>query len=263
MKSIPDKAKIEEYLGPASTFSVSVSGRVTSTNEVAKDAAKNGGAHFSVFVADDQTCGRGRLSRKFFSPGGTGIYMSIILRPDGVKDITMITSAAAVCMSEAIEETLDIRPEIKWVNDLLVNGKKVCGILTEASFSGGAVPDFVILGIGVNVFYPEGGFPPEISDIASSLLCEVTDEPVREKLIAAFLRRLEKRYAGIFSGEHMDEYRRRCHLPGSLVHVIFPDRTVPAKVCSVGDDCSLLVEYGDGTKDKIISGEISIKALEG
>ena len=121
-----------------------------------------------------QTQGRGRLGRSFFSPSDSGLYMSILLRPDmAAADAVKITTAAAVSVALAVEKVSDQKPDIKWVNDIYINGRKICGILTEASFSmesGGL--DCAVLGIGVNTYEPEGGFPEAIRDIAGPIFHE-------------------------------------------------------------------------------------------
>ena len=249
---------IKKYLGESGEFSLTVLPEVTSTNTAAKQAAESGAPHFSVFIADRQTAGRGRLGRSFFSPGGTGLYISVVLRPESGADTAMITSAAAVCMAEAIERVFGVSPEIKWVNDLLICGKKVCGILTEASFSGKDRPDFVILGAGVNVYPPHGGFPEFDNNEAASLSDTVTEDG-RCRLAAAFLERIFARYDGIFRGEHMDEYRRRCNMVGKEVQLVSAGKTAGAKILGIGDDCSLSVEYENGERGTVVSGEVSIR----
>lgn len=252
------KENIVKYMKHGGAFSFDVRDEVTSTNALAKEAALGGEKQFRVFTAQSQTAGRGRLSRSFYSPAGTGLYMSVILRPESIADVTMITSGAAVIMADAIEECFGICADIKWVNDLYLAGKKVCGILTEASFSGGENPDFVILGAGVNVYPPEGGFPDEVRDVAGALLAERTTD-AKARLAAAFLDRLYEKYGEIFRGGHMDEYRRRCRMVGERVDVVSGEKSFAAKILSINDDCSLTVETEDGECQKIFSGEVSVR----
>ena len=128
-----------------------------------------------MVIANEQTAGRGRLSRSFFSPKDTGIYMSLLLRPKNysAKQAVRITTMAAVAMCEAIETVSDEKAEIKWVNDIFVRGEKVCGILTEGSFNlESGLLDYAVLGIGINIYQPKDGFPNELSSIAGAVFSE-------------------------------------------------------------------------------------------
>ena len=144
---------------------------VNSTSSVLREMAAKGAPEGLVIVAEEQTAGKGRLGRSFYSPRGHGVYFSILLRP-GVKaeDTTLITSAAAVAAARAIESVFGVHVGIKWVNDLMLNGKKVCGILTEATFgAGSSVAESAILGIGINISTPAAGFPGELAGVAAAL----------------------------------------------------------------------------------------------
>ena len=252
------RENILKYMKRGEFFALDVLGEVTSTNALAKEAAKNGAGQFSVVAADSQSGGRGRLGRSFFSPPDTGLYLSVVLRPDESVNPTLITSGAAVLMSEAIEEAFGVFSEIKWVNDLYLSGKKICGILTEASFSGKENPDFIVLGAGVNVFPPDGGFPESIDGTAGSLLRDYIPD-ARCRLAAAFLDRLFEKRDAVFCGEHMEEYRRRCRITGNTVDIISQNAVYPAEIVSINDDCSLTVNTGNGDLQKIFSGEVSIR----
>ena len=153
---------------PNITFKVYDS--LISTNKTAKELAENGAKEGTVIVAKKQTGGRGRLGRSFYSPEGTGLYFSIILRPDfSPKENLLITPAAAVAVSTVIEALTDTKAQIKWVNDIFINGKKVCGILSEAKLNAKGTTEYVILGIGVNLTTPKGGFPKDIELVAGAL----------------------------------------------------------------------------------------------
>lgn len=146
-----------------------------STNDEAYALAKSGAESGTVVTALSQTGGRGTNSRSFFSPGKTGIYMSVILReavPDRLLDITPM---AAVAVSRVLDRMFGVRTKIKWVNDIYLNGKKVCGILTQAQSAGSKV-DFIVVGIGINLFEPQGGFPQDIKDIAGFVSSEYNEE---------------------------------------------------------------------------------------
>ena len=252
---------IKKYLGESGEFSLTVLPEVTSTNTAAKQAAESGAPHFSVFIADRQTAGRGRLGRSFFSPGATGLYMSVILRPQSGADTAMITSAAAVCMAEAIERVFGVSPEIKWVNDLLICGKKVCGILTEASFSAdSSYVNHVVLGMGINVYPPDGGFPQELRDIAGALT-DVRTDGLRCRLAAAILDRFGALYDSMLSGgsDYIDGYRSRSIALGRDVTVLTARDSYQAHVVGIDDRCHLLVRLPDGSEQTLSSGEISIR----
>ena len=144
---------------------------VSSTNDVAKTLALNGAKHGTVIISEEQSVGKGRLGRVFYSPANTGIYMSIILRPNlTAMDSVLITTSASVAICNAIQKVTGIECQIKWINDIYLNNKKVGGILTEAStnFESGTI-DYLILGIGLNFNKPKESFPKELETIASSL----------------------------------------------------------------------------------------------
>ena len=131
---------------------------VTSTNDIVKELAKDGNDEGYVLIADSQTQGKGRLSRSFYSPDNSGIYMSILLRPKlQAKDFPLITTCCAVAVAKAIEKVCKIDAKIKWVNDIYISGKKVCGILVESGISNDS--SFAVVGIGVNVSVPKDNFP--------------------------------------------------------------------------------------------------------
>ena len=158
-----------------------------STNDELLRLAKGGACHGTVVVAKEQSAGKGTKGRSFFSPNG-GIYMSVLLRNISKEALLSVTPAAAVAVYEALFSVLKIETFIKPVNDLYYQGKKVCGILTQA-VSGGDV-EFVVVGIGVNLFRPDGGFPEELKEIAGYLLPVREDKSIRDKLIQAIYRRL-------------------------------------------------------------------------
>jgi len=162
-----------------------------STNKTAKERAVEGERHGTVIIADSQTVGRGRYDRKFHSPAGSGIYMSLILRPAelGFNTPTLITLFAAVCVCEAIETVAGKAPQIKWVNDVFLNGKKICGILTEAisDLESGNV-DWAVIGIGINI--TTTNFPSELQPIATSIFSknpQTVDTTFRFRLAAGLI----------------------------------------------------------------------------
>ncbi|MEE0807769.1 MAG: biotin--[acetyl-CoA-carboxylase] ligase, partial [Acutalibacteraceae bacterium] len=170
------------------TDNITVLDETHSTNDVARELARQGAEEFSCVLSKRQTGGRGRMGRKFFSYDG-GVYLSVVLRPDiNPKDSLFITVAAAVAMAEVIEEVSGKRALIKWVNDIYIDGKKVCGILTEGSISGESL-QFAILGVGVNLSLPKENFPTEISNIAGSVFDYAVDKTQKNRFISLFLEK--------------------------------------------------------------------------
>lgn len=231
-----------------------------STNITAKAMAEKGAVSGTVIIAERQTGGRGRLGRRFHSAHGSGIYMSMILRPSQIgTDVLPITAMAAVCVAEAAEALGSAPLSIKWVNDVYKNGKKVCGILTEGVFS----PDkqqipHIILGIGVNVYTPEGGFHSEIESIADSIF-STCQAGLRSQLIAEILKRVDTYLAQLDTKPFLSAYRARDMLSGRNVQVFRGAESYPATVVGIGDDFSLHVCTADGTPIALTSGEVSIR----
>ncbi len=252
---------IRQYLrGEAQSLSLNVYDSVSSTNIVLRELANNGAPEGTVVVAASQTGGRGRKGRSFYSPEGTGVYISILLKPDiAAVDATLITTTAAVAVCDAVETVSDRKPEIKWVNDVFIDGKKICGILTEASLSmeSGRI-EYAVLGTGINVYTPEGGFPQEIQTIAGSVFARPQPD-AKNRLIAEYLNSFLPRYRDLGGKDTIAEYQRRSFVVGRTITVISGAAETPAKALGVDDHCRLLVEYADGTRATLSSGEISIR----
>lgn len=231
-----------------------------STNTTAKEMASCGAPEGTVIIAEKQTRGRGRMCRDFFSPQKSGLYMSIILRPLlAPADTLLITTAAAVAVAEAAEK-LTLQPaQIKWVNDVYFKGKKIAGILSEAAFDTKTQKtEYVILGIGVNIYPPQGDFPDAIRGIAGTLF----EAPVphgRCRMAALILERFFQYYKTIEKKEFLEPYRERCFLSGRNVEVVRGEERYPALVLGVNDDFSLRVQLPGGEQLHLSSGEVSIK----
>lgn len=237
---------------------ICVTDTVESTNASLRDKANLGKPEGYMILANEQTAGRGRASRSFFSPKDTGIYMSLLLRPTNcsAKQAVRMTTMAAVAVCEAIETVSDEKAEIKWVNDIFVRGKKVCGILTEGAFNlESGLLDYAVLGIGINVYQPKNGFPEELSSIAGAVFEEKQND-VKNKLISAFLDRFYEYYSGTMN--HVEAYRKRNFVIGEQVTLTSGSESKNATVLGIDDECRLLVEYPDGTQDRHSSGEIHI-----
>lgn len=234
-------------------------GEVTSTNNILKEYALLGSEE-TVLIAHSQTAGKGRLGRSFFSPQNTGLYMSLLLKPSSPPEkLTLLTPAAAVAACWAIESVGGEKAQIKWVNDLQLEGKKICGILTETVCSGNG-ERYVIVGAGINVYAPEGGFPEDISNIAGSVFTKHR-ENLRNEIAAAFINKFIELYDNIENVEFIDEYRARSCVVGRRINVIKACSVRAAQALDIDNECRLIVRYDDGTTEALYSGEISIRTV--
>ena len=226
--------------------------------------------HGLIAVANEQTAGRGRLGRTFASPQDMGIYMSVLLRPEVFGDAspssswTALTSWTAVAVCRAIETVYGVQPGIKWVNDLYLGGKKICGILTQMDLEteSGLIRD-IIIGIGVNVQEQEEDFPEELRDIAGSLYQQTGKRIDRSLLAAEMVRQMDQLCKDWTDPEtaaiYLDSYRKHSLVTGQTIHVIRSGEAKEATAESIGDDFSLHVRYADGTEEELRGGEISIR----
>lgn len=233
---------------------------VSSTNELAKKLAGEGAADGTAIIADSQSSGKGRLGRSFVSPSGTGIYLSLIIRPRfGIDAAQLITSCAACAAAEAVEELCGKPAAIKWVNDLWMNGKKICGILTEASLSLETRSlDYAVIGIGINVLSVKDIFSGELGDIASSIEDEAGIKISRNRLCSVLLNRLEKRISQLPDRDFLDEYRRRELLTGNIITAGTGIRQLNGKAIGIDDNAGLVIRLEDGSLTTISSGEANL-----
>ena len=232
-----------------------------STNTHARELARQGAAAGTVIIAQTQSAGRGRLGRSFHSPASTGLYFSLILRPDCKPEQLMhLTCAAAVAACDAVERSCGLRPGIKWINDLTLEGKKLGGILTELSFGGDGRVSSAVIGIGINV--KKESFPRELQSIACSL-ADFAPQPELSALAAELMLSLEEMSRCLLSdrADLMDRYRKDCITTGRQVRIIGADsiRTGLAEI--VHDDGSLQVLFDDGQRKTVNSGEVSVRGL--
>ncbi len=254
---------IRRYLtGEAQALDLHVYDAVDSTNLVLRRLAGEGAPEGTVAVAAEQTGGRGRKGRSFYSPLGTGVYVSLLLRPKiAPDDATLITTAAAVAVCGALEALSGKPAAIKWVNDVFMDGKKVCGILTEGSFDMESGQfEYAVLGAGVNVYAPKDGFPEELSRIAGSAL-DAPAPDAKNRAVAEYLNRVLPLYRDLGSAETIAEYRRRSFVIGREVTVLSGTGETTARALDVDDRCRLVVEYKDGRREALSTGEISIKVM--
>lgn len=260
------KDKILSHLPPAHPWGQSLYWYETipSTNTQAKVMALAGAPQGTVLLADSQSAGRGRLGRSFCSHSGAGIYMSVVLRPEcSAADLMHLTCAIGVAACDAIEEVTGFRPGIKWINDLVANGKKLGGILTELVMDGTVIRS-AIVGIGINCSQEDGDFPPELQSIACSLSTVTGKNIDRAKLAAALICHLETISRRLHDRQViMDRYRTDCVTLGKQITVIQGDLCRPGLALAVQDDGSLLVRFDDGTVSPVSAGEVSVRGLWG
>jgi len=258
--------EIEGLLRPSALgFEIRVFDSVESTNRTAKELALSDPDHGIAVVANRQTAGRGRLGRSFYSPEDTGLYMSLLFRPTfDMRHAILVTTAASVAVVRAIESLCPVKLSIKWVNDIYLKDKKICGILTEAltNFETGGV-DYVVLGIGVNCF--ESDFPSEISSIAGNLGGGFS----RNQLAAEILNQWTMMLPDIEDRLFLEEYRQRSGLLGKEILVYPPgiqdESGVSAQALDIDRDGGLVVRYLDGPKlgltETLSGGEVSVRKV--
>lgn len=257
--------EIMKALSEKNGISLEVIDKIGSTNTYLKARAADGAQEGSVAVALSQTDGRGRMQRQFASPHGSGIYMSILLRPRELACTgVLITACAAVAVSEAIEEVTGIQTDIKWVNDLYLSEKKICGILAEGAIDPKTSTfDHVVLGIGINL--TDTFKDTELEDIAGGLYHTLTDEELlslHTSLTAAIINRFFFYYRqGLENvmNELLTKYRSHLFLIGKTVDVISYSNTEEATVIALNDDFTLSVKYSDGKTEALNSGEVRLK----
>lgn len=234
-----------------------------STNTYAKQLALEGAPHGSIVIAEHQTNGRGRLGRTFFSPR-SGLYISIVIKPDfDLSQSVLVTSAAAVAVVNALNTVCSVDAGIKWVNDIYVKGKKVCGILSEGltNFESGQI-DSIIIGIGINTSVD--GFPDDLLDIAGA----VEGDYSRSALVANVIAETLDLMSSISNRAFMPAYKEKSLVIGKTVTVYngkyktSPEEDLPsrqARVLDIDDNGGLVVLYTDGSKEVLTSGEISVR----
>lgn len=228
---------------------------IDSTNTLAKKEIANGLTRNAIFASEEQTAGRGRSGKSFYSPKSSGLYFSCILHPSvTLSDSVCLTSAAAVAVCEAIEGATKKHPMIKWVNDIFIDGYKVCGILTEAvsDFESGTV-QAVVIGIGINLTTTQ--FPDELTGIASSLGVSVD----KSRLVADIYTRLNELCNRLPDKSFMDIYRSHSLALGNTVYFSRNGKSYTATATAILDDGGLEVLTDENEKMILQSGEISIK----
>ena len=253
---------IRKFLSPAcQRLELTVLPTVSSTNAWLREQAAQGAPEGSAVIAGGQTAGRGRFGRSFFSPEETGVYLSVLLRPScaPLPQVTRLTALAAVALCQAIEAVSGRSPEIKWVNDIFLDGKKVCGILSEASFSmeTGTV-DYAVLGVGMNVYPPAQGFPPELEQTAGWIL----DTPLpdgKNRLAGEFLNRFWALWTEALPADAIREYRRRNLVIGKSLTVTLGNEARAAYALDIDEECRMVVRFEDESIQALSYGEVQIR----
>ena len=231
-----------------------------STNTYTKELAQQGAPEGTVVIAQRQTGGRGRLGRSFHSPE-KGLYLSPILRPNCPADRLMhLTCAAAVAACDAVERTCGLRPGIKWINDLVLEGKKLGGILTELGFGNDGGISYAVIGIGINC--REEHFPEDIKSLACSI-CHFSERSDPTLLAAELIKALEAMNRQLLSGQSaiLERYRKDCVTLGRQVRVISPTGTETGVAEGINEDGSLQVLFENGQRKNVNAGEVSVRGL--
>ena len=236
-----------------------------STNVEAAKLATQGGKHGTLVIADKQNSGKGRRGRNWFTPGNTSIAVSFLLKPQlEAEYASMLTLVQAMAVAATIEEVCCHKAWIKWPNDILINEKKVCGILTEMNLEGSDIAS-IIIGTGINV--NQEIFPEEIADIATSLKKEVGAEQCREKLLGVLCCKFEYYYEQFMTSKDlsgiMKEYNARLISAGRSVRVLDPQSEYVGEALGINSQGELLVKKEDGNIVNVYAGEVSVRGIYG
>lgn len=264
MPDILDETSIKEHLN-TKIFgkNIIILDQIDSTNNYARNIAEAGAENGTAVIADQQTNGKGRMGRTFVSPKNSGIYMSVILRSDvDIQTAQLVTSCIAVAVSEAIDSLYGCSSGIKWVNDIMVNDKKVCGILTEAAVNCETADfKYIVAGIGINAGSVKYTFDEQLLETASSMEDETGLTVSRNLIIAQVLNRLEYHIKNMKTKDFINEYRSRSWIIGRKVTVCKNNIERNATAVDIDDSAGLLVEYDDKTSEVISSGEARVRRI--
>lgn len=259
------KEEIRKYLGPTALIGREILyfPELDSTNTYAKTLAPEDAPEGVAVIAGRQTAGRGRMDRSFQSPADKGLYLSVLLWPNlPPQRLLPVTALAGVALCRAVERLCGLRPGLKWPNDPVLNGRKLCGILTERTGRGG-----LVIGIGVNVSQRPEDFSPEVAALATSLEQALGAPVSRAALAARLLEELDAMYQALLEDRldgYRAAYRRLCVNLGRQVRLIGPDGSgETAQALDVDGDFGLVVRDGAGSVRTVRSGEVSVRGLWG
>ncbi len=254
-----DKKILEQYLDQK--LNITIFDELDSTNNYLKKLGSQGEKENQLVIALSQTGGRGRMGRSFYSPNGTGIYFSLLLHPKlSAEKSLFLTVMAAVSAAETVMKYNSNDVKIKWVNDIFIDDKKVCGILTEGAVNSNKRLDYAVVGIGINVIAPENGFPEDIKDIATAIFLGNSEENIKEKIVADVINRFFSMYNGD-DKDYIKRYKDYSYLTGKEINIIQGETTRPATVIDITDDCHLLVKNEKGEIEEISSGDVSVRLV--
>lgn len=262
------KSEILKYLSPAYPWKEEIQYFPTldSTNDHVRALAKAGAPHGTAILAGHQTNGHGRRGRSFHSPADSGIYLSLLLRPNcPASELMHLTCAAAVAMCDAVESAAGFRPGIKWTNDLVSGARKLGGILTEIGFSVQGNVDWAIIGIGINCSQRQSDFPEEIRNMAGSLSMVSGAAVDRTKVAAAMLDALFRMSESLISGKEniINQYRCDCMTLHRDVVLVRGDEKRYGHALDIDPDGGLVVRFENGAVETVNSGEISVRGMYG
>ena len=241
---------------------VQVFKQTTSTNDIIERLARDGVKEGVAVFAESQTKGRGRLGRRWVSPAGKGLWFSVLLRPPMLpQEVTRLTVASATALRRAIQEQTGLSPQIKWPNDILVQGRKVAGILTELSAELDRVR-YVVLGMGVDVNLSLAEFPAELRKTSGSLKMALGRPVPRAELAVAILRQLDDDYARVCAGDFgsvADEWEKHCATLGHRVVIRAGGGQTSGRAEALGEDGALLLRTEHGRLERIVGGDVEVE----
>jgi len=272
LTGLPDRLSlpvIQNLLTPsAAACPIEVHDEVDSTNLVAKRLAIGGAVHGTCVLAERQSAGRGRFDRSFYSPPGSGVYLSMVLRPElPVQRLMVLTAFTAVAVCDAIEQVASLRPQIKWTNDIVWSRQKLCGISTETSMESetGRV-QYAVIGIGINCNQRREDFPAELQNVATSLLAATGKRLDRNALAAAVISRIcDMCSRGLESerGIWLSQYKKDCMTVGQEIRVVRGSEQRRGTALDLDDNAALVVRFEDGSVETVNAGEVSVRGMYG
>lgn len=271
LEDAPDRLRVGELFGLLSDAKIGAQLRcldvIDSTNTECKRQAMDGAPEGLVVTAEEQTGGRGRRGRGFQSPRGKGLYLSALFRPDmDPARVSDFTAWVAVAVCDGIEACCGVRPQIKWTNDIVLNGKKLCGILTELGLESETNSlDYLVTGIGINTNQRREDFAPEIRDMATSLALELGRPVRRVELARHVIQALDRMYRNFPDNKaaYLDRYRQDCVTTGRPVQLITPAQRREAQAVEIDEQFRLVVEFPDGSREALMAGEVSVRGMYG
>jgi BirA family biotin operon repressor/biotin-[acetyl-CoA-carboxylase] ligase len=236
-----------------------VFGRVTSTNDIAVNMARSGVPEGTAIVAEEQTRGRGRLGRSWYSPPGEGLWLSMILRPDiENRQSGTVSLVVALGIARALRDTYGIDAALKWPNDILVDGRKICGILTEAEFAGENI-EFVVVGMGMNVLSKASDFPAGLRHLATSVLIETFLAHPRSRVLADVLKSVEEAYEELSArgfGALRSDLMNHSMMMGKMVRVMTATGAVEGMASEIDDSGALVLRMENGRMERVLAGDV-------